>query len=60
MLTCTVYGSNSMSFTTVCRWVRKFSADVGPVTRTPSSARSKSASSSKIVNNTILVKSDVK
>ena len=29
--TCTVYGSNSMSFSTVCRWVRKFSADLEPV-----------------------------
>ena len=28
---CTVYGSNSMSFFTVCRWVRKFNADMGPV-----------------------------
>ena len=26
---CTVYGSNSISFSTVCRCVRKFSADVG-------------------------------
>ena len=28
---CNFYGSNSMSFSTVCRWVRKFSADLGPV-----------------------------
>ena len=38
---CTVYGSNSMSFSTVCRWERKLSADVGPVTSSPRSDRSK-------------------
>ena len=26
---CTVYGSNSMFFSTVCRWVRHLSAGVG-------------------------------
>ena len=46
---CTVYGSNSMSFSTVCRWVRHLSADVGPVTSAPKSGRSNSACSPKIV-----------
>ena len=32
---CTVYVSNSMSFSTVCRQVRDFSADVGSVTSAP-------------------------
>ena len=45
----TIYGSNSISFSTVCRWVWKFSADVGPVISAPKSCRSKSASSLKIV-----------
>ena len=44
-----VYGSNSMFFPTVCRWVRHLSADVGPVTSAPKADRSKSASSPKIV-----------
>ena len=39
----------AMSFSTVCRWVRKFSATVGPVTSAPESGISKSASSLKIV-----------
>ena len=42
-------GSNSMFFSTVCRWVRHFSADVGPVTSAPKSDRSEYASSPKIV-----------
>ena len=46
---CTVYVSNSMSFTTVCRQVRDFSAGVGSVTSAPKYCRSKSASSPKIV-----------
>ena len=46
---CTVYVSNSMSFSTVCRQVRDFSAGVGSVTSAPKYCRSKSASSSKIV-----------
>ena len=46
---CTVYGSNSMSFSTVCRQVRDFSAGVGYVTSAPKYCRSKSASSPKIV-----------
>ena len=45
MLARPVYGSNSMSFSTVCRWVRKFSADLRPVITSPKSGRSKSASS---------------
>ena len=44
---CTVYGSNSMSFPPVCRWVRQFSASVRSVT-SAKSCRSKSASSPKI------------
>ena len=32
---CTVYVSNSMSFSTVCRQVRDFSAGVGSVTSAP-------------------------
>ena len=46
---CTVYVSNSMSFSTVCRHVRDFSAGVGSVTSAPKYCRSKSASSPKIV-----------
>ena len=46
---CTVYVSNSMSFSTVCRQVRDFSAGVGSVTSAPKYCRSKSASSPKIV-----------
>ena len=49
MLTYTVYVSNSMSFSTVCRQVRDFSAGVGSVTSAPKYCRSKSASSPKIV-----------
>ena len=48
---CTVYVSNSMSFSTVCRQVRDFSAGVGSVTSAPKYCRSKSASSPKIVIN---------
>ena len=46
---CTIYVSNLMSFSTVCRQVREFSAGVGSVTSAPKSCRSKSASSPKIV-----------
>ena len=46
---CTVYVSNSMSFSTVCRQVRDFSAGVGSVTSAPKYCRSKSASSPNIV-----------
>ena len=46
---CIVYVSNSMSFSTVCRQVRDFSAGVGSVTSAPKYCRSKSASSPKIV-----------
>ena len=46
---CTVYVSNSMSFSTVCRQVRDFSAGVWSVTNAPKYCRSKSASSLKIV-----------
>ena len=46
---CTVYVSHSMSFSTVCRQVRDFSASVGSVTSAPKYCRSKSASSPKIV-----------
>ena len=48
---CTFYGSKSMSFSTVCRWVRKFSADLGPDTSAPKPGRSISASSPMIVKN---------
>ena len=58
---CIVYSSNSMSFSTVCRWVRKFSAGVESVTSAPKSGRPKSASSPKIVEkNKLLVKSDAR
>ena len=46
---CTVYVSNSMAFSTVCRQVRDFSAGVRSVTSAPKYCRSKSASSPKIV-----------
>ena len=46
---CTVYVSDSMLFSTVCRQVRDFSAGVGSVTSAPKYCRSKSASSPKIV-----------
>ena len=50
-----------MSFSTVCRWVRKFSAGVESVTSAPKSGRPKSASSPKIVEqNKLLVKSDAR
>ena len=55
---CTVYVSNSMSFFTVCRQVRDFSAGVGSVTSAPKYCRSKSASSPKIVIENYIVKSD--
>ena len=46
---CTVYVSNSMSFSKVCRQLRDFSAGVGSVTSAPKYCRSKSASSPRIV-----------
>ena len=48
---CTVYVSNSVSFSTVCRQVRDFSAGVGSGTFTsaPKYCRSKTASIPKIV-----------
>ena len=58
---CTVYVSNSMSFSTVCRQVRDFSAGVGgSVTSAPKYCRSKSASNPKIVIKNYIVKSDAK
>ena len=57
---CTIFDSNTMSFSTVCRWVMKFSADVGPVISAHKSGRSKSASRPKIVENNFLVKSDAR
>ena len=57
---CTVYVSNLMSFSTVCRQVRDFSAGVGSVTSAPKYCRSKSASSPKIVIKNYIVKSDAK
>ena len=59
---CTVNVSYSMSFSTVCRQVRDFSAGVGSVTSAPKywSKRSKSASSPKIVIKNYIVKSDAK
>ena len=45
---CTVYVSNSMSFSIVCRQVRNFSAGVGSVTSAPKYCRSKFASSPRI------------
>ena len=50
---CTVYVSNSMSFSTVCRQVRDFSAGVGSVTSAPKYCRSKSTSNPTIVIKTI-------
>ena len=47
--TSTVYVSNSMSFSTVFRQVRDFSAGVGSVTSAPKYCRSKYAISPKIV-----------
>ena len=47
---------NSMSFSTVCRWVRQLSANVGPVTSAPNSGRSKSASCSPKIVNLFLIK----
>ena len=44
-----VYGSYSIFFSTVCRLVRKFSADMGPVISVHKSGRSKYASRPKIV-----------
>ena len=46
---CTVNGSNLMSFSTVYRRIRKFSAGVGSVTSAPKSYRSTSASRQKII-----------
>ena len=57
---CTVYVSNSMSFSTVCRQVRDFSAGIGSVTSAPKYCRSKSASSPKIVIKKYIVKSDAR
>ena len=57
---CTDYVSNSMSFSTVCRQVRDFSAGVGSVASAPKYCRSKSASSPKIVIKNYIVKSDAK
>ena len=57
---CTVYVSNSMSISTVCRQVRDFSAGVGSVTSAPKYCRSESASSPKIVIKNYIVKSDAK
>ena len=57
---CTVYVSNSMSFSTVCRQVRDFSAGVGSVTSAPKYCRSKSGSSPKIVIKNNIVNSDAK
>ena len=45
---CTVFVSNSITFSTVCRQVRDFSAGIGSVTSAPKYCRSKSASSPKI------------
>ena len=55
---CTVYVSNSMSFSTVCRQVRDFNAGVGSVTSATKYCRS--ASSPKIVIKNYIVKSDAK
>ena len=49
-----------MSFSTVCRQVRDFSAGVGSVTSAPKYCRSKSASSPKIVIKNYIVKSGAK
>ena len=49
-----------MSFSTVCRQVRDFSAGVGSVTSAPKYCRSKSASSPKIAIKNYIVKSDTK
>ena len=55
---CTVYVSNSMSFSTICRQVRDFSAGEWSVTSAPKYCRSKSASSPKVVIKNYIVKSD--
>ena len=55
---CSVYVSKSMSFSTVCRQVRDFSAGVGSVASAPKHCRSKSVSSPKIVIKNYIVKSD--
>ena len=55
-----LYYSNSMSFSSVCRQVRDFSAGVGSVSSAPKYCRSKSASSPKIVIKNYIVKSDAK
>ena len=57
---CTVYVSNSMSFSTVCRQVRDFSAAVGSVSGAPKYCRSKSSSSPRIVIKNYIVKLDAK
>ena len=57
---CTVYVSNSMSFSTVCRQVRDFSAGVGFIISAPKYCRSKSASSPMIVMKNYIVKTDAK
>ena len=57
---CTVYVSNSMSFSTVCRQVRDISAGVGSVTSAPKYCRSKSARSPKTVLKNYIVKPDTK
>ena len=54
---CTVYVSNSMSFSTVCRQVRDFSAGVESVTNAPKYCICKSP---KIVIKSYIVKSDAK
>ena len=61
MLTCDVYGSSEMSFSTVCRWVRKFSAGMESVKNAPKSGRPKSASCPRIVEKIKrIVKSDAR
>ena len=57
---CTVYVSNSLSISTVCRQVRDFIAGVGSVTSAPNFCRSKSASSPKIIIKHYIVKSAAK
>ena len=46
---CTVYGSNLMSFSTICRRVKKFSAGAESVTSVPKYCRPESVRSPKII-----------
>ena len=38
---CAIYGSNDMSFSTICRWVKKFSPGVKSVKNAPKPSKKK-------------------